>query len=124
MRTQRSRTSRSRSSSRSTTPRPCPGREGKKKPKTRQLHSLAGGGALGGTFWGLLFGLLFFIPLLGTGGRRGQGALVARCPTSASTTTSSSVRSEIEPGTSALFLMTSDAVEDKVKDAFAGTNPG
>jgi uncharacterized membrane protein len=39
--------------------------EGKKKPKTRQLHSLAGAGALTGAFWGLLFGLLFFVPLLG-----------------------------------------------------------
>src|SRR5690242_9474574 len=38
---------------------------GRKKPKTQQLHSLAGAGALGGAFWGLLFGLLFFIPLLG-----------------------------------------------------------
>ena len=36
-----------------------------KKPKTRQLHNLAGKGALGGGFWGLLFGLLFFVPLLG-----------------------------------------------------------
>ena len=35
------------------------------KPKTRQLHSLTGSGALGGAFWGLLFGLLFFVPLLG-----------------------------------------------------------
>jgi uncharacterized membrane protein len=33
-------------------------RDGKKKPKTRQLHSLAGAGALGGAFWGMLFGLL------------------------------------------------------------------
>jgi uncharacterized membrane protein len=36
-----------------------------KKPKTRQLHNVAGAGALGGAFWGLLFGLIFFIPLLG-----------------------------------------------------------
>ena len=33
---------------------------GKKKPKTRQLHSMTGAGALGGAFWGMLFGLLFF----------------------------------------------------------------
>ncbi len=40
--------------------------DGAKKPKTRQLHNLAGVGALGGAFWGgLLFGLLFFVPLLG-----------------------------------------------------------
>ena len=36
-----------------------------KKPKTRQLHSTTGAGALGGAFWGLLFGLIFFIPLVG-----------------------------------------------------------
>ena len=29
------------------------------------------------------------------------------------------VRSEVQPGTSALFLLTSDAVIDKVRDAFA-----
>ena len=39
--------------------------EGKKKPKTRQLASPTGAGALGGSFWGLLFGLIFFVPLLG-----------------------------------------------------------
>ena len=30
------------------------------------------------------------------------------------------VRDEVTPGTSALFLMTSDAVQDKVMEAFAG----
>src|SRR4051812_23527960 len=36
---------------------------GKRKPQTRQLHSMAGVGTLHGSFWGLLFGLLFFVPL-------------------------------------------------------------
>src|SRR3954453_5587370 len=59
--------------------------EGKKKPKTHQLNSLAGAGAAGGAFWGLLFGLLFFIPLLGLavgvagGGLRGSSAAGGRC---------------------------------------------
>jgi uncharacterized membrane protein len=35
-----------------------------------------------------------------------------------------SVRGEIEPGTSALFLMSSDAVLDKVKAAFGDTFVG
>ena len=48
---------------------------GAKKPKTRQLHSLAGAGALGGAFWGMLFGLLFFIPLLGMAIGAAMGAL-------------------------------------------------
>src|ERR1041384_7244684 len=46
-----------------------------KKPKTRQLHNLAGIGALSGTFWGLLFGILFFIPLLGAAIGAATGAL-------------------------------------------------
>ena len=49
--------------------------EGKKKPATRQLHDLAGSGALGGMFWGLLFGLIFFVPLLGAA----IGAASERC---------------------------------------------
>jgi hypothetical protein len=40
-------------------------RAGDKKPKTRQLQSPAGTGALGGAFWGFLFGLIFFVPVLG-----------------------------------------------------------
>ena len=40
----------------------------KRKPKTRQLHSTTGAGALGGAFWGLLFGL----DLLRPAGRRGD----------------------------------------------------
>src|SRR6266513_5852443 len=39
--------------------------EGAKKPKTKQLTSMTGVGALGGAFWGFLFGLLFFIPVFG-----------------------------------------------------------
>src|SRR5512136_2106841 len=39
--------------------------QGKKGPKTEQLHSLAGQGALMGAFWGMLFGLIFFIPFFG-----------------------------------------------------------
>ena len=48
---------------------------GKRKPKTRQLNSLAGAGALGGAFWSLLFGLLFFVPILGLAIGAGAGAL-------------------------------------------------
>lgn len=49
--------------------------EGKKKPKTRQLHSLVGAGAMGGMFWGMLFGLIFFVPLLGAAIGAASGAL-------------------------------------------------
>src|SRR5262249_9107408 len=48
---------------------------GKSKPKTHQLHSLKGVGALGGAFWGLLFGLIFFVPILGVAIGAATGAL-------------------------------------------------
>jgi uncharacterized membrane protein len=96
---------------------------GAKKPKTRQLAGLAGAGALGGAFWGMLFGLIFFLPLLGAAIGAATGAL------SGSLTDVgiddgfiNRVREQITPGTSALFVMSSDAVVDKVKGAFTGSN--
>src|SRR3954462_131374 len=95
--------------------------EGAKKPKTRQLRSLAGAGALGGAFWGMLFGLIFFIPLLGLAIGAGMGALMgSMTDVGIDDAFIKRMREEIQPGTSALFLMTSGAVVDKVRDAFAG----
>jgi uncharacterized membrane protein len=92
---------------------------GAKKPKTQQLNSLVGAGALGGMFWGMLFGLLFFIPLLGAAIGAGMGALAGSL---VDDDFIKSVREQVEPGTSALFLMTSDAVVDRVKEQLAGTH--
>ena len=97
---------------------------GKKKPKTRQLNNLAGAGALGGAFWGLLFGLIFFVPLLGAAIGAATGALSGSLSdVGIDDSFINRARDEITPGTSALFVMTSDAVMDKVKDAFADTGP-
>jgi uncharacterized membrane protein len=94
---------------------------GAKKPKTRQLNNLVGAGALGGMFWGMLFGLIFFIPLLGAAIGAGIGALTGSlADVGIDDDFIKSVRNEITPNTSALFVMTSDAVMDKVKDAFSG----
>jgi uncharacterized membrane protein len=96
--------------------------EGKKKPKTRQLNSLAGAGALGGAFWGLLFGLIFFIPVLGLAIGAAAGALGgSMTDVGIDDSFIKEVREKVTPGTSALFLMTSDAVQDKVYDALEGT---
>ena len=98
---------------------------GAKKPKTRQLHSLAGAGALGGAFWGMLFGLLFFIPLLGMAIGAAMGALAGSLSdVGIDDEFIKRTRDEITPGTSALFLMSSDAVLDKVKAAFGDTFVG
>jgi uncharacterized membrane protein len=97
---------------------------GAKKPKTRQLHGLAGAGALGGAFWGMLFGLLFFVPLLGMAVGAAMGALTGSLSdVGIDDDFIKRARDEITPGSSALFLMSSGAVVDKVRDAFRSDRP-
>ena len=94
---------------------------GRRKPKTRQLHSLAGAGALGGSFWGLLFGLIFFVPLLGLAVGAAVGALTASmADVGIDDDFIKDVRQKVTPGTSALFALTSNAVRDKVLAALSG----
>ena len=96
---------------------------GKKRPKTRQVGSLAGVGALSGSFWGLLFGLLFFVPLLGMAVGAALGALSgSMADVGIDDEFIDEVRSKVTPGTSALFVLTSDAVRDKVLERFKGTD--
>jgi uncharacterized membrane protein len=97
---------------------------GAKKPKTRQLNNLAGAGALGGMFWGMLFGLIFFVPLLGAAIGAASGAIGgALSDVGIDDDFIKEVRGQVTPGTSALFVMTSGAVMDKVHEAFAGQSP-
>ena len=95
--------------------------QGKKKPKTEQLHSMAGTGALGGAFWGMLFGLLFFIPFLGLAIGAGIGALMGHfADYGIDDKFINSVRDQVTEGTSALFLLTTNAVTDRVIEAMKG----
>ena len=95
---------------------------GTSKPKTRQLHDARLGGALGGGFWGLLFGLIFFVPLLGLAIGAAAGALTGSLVDAGiSDKFINDVRDKVTPGTSALFLLSSDAVVDRVAAEFAGT---
>lgn len=95
--------------------------EGKKKPTTRQLQNMAGTGALGGAFWGLLFGLLFFIPFLGMAIGAGMGALMGHfADYGIDDKFIEATREKVTPGTSALFLLTSGAVQDKLAAALKG----
>jgi uncharacterized membrane protein len=98
--------------------------EGKKKPKTRQLANLTGAGALGGAFWGMLFGLIFFVPLLGAAIGAASGALAGSLrDVGIDDGFINRVRDEVTPGTSALFVLSSDAVMDKVREAFSANRP-
>lgn len=88
------------------------------KPKVKQARNLVGEGAMGGAFWGMLIGMLFFAPWLGaaigaaTGGLSGAAADFGIDDEFIKT-----VAARLQPGSSALFLLTEDAVVDKVADA-------
>jgi uncharacterized membrane protein len=91
---------------------------GKKKPKTKHLDDMTGPGALGGAFWGMLFGLIFFVPFLGMAIGAATGALVGHFTDAGiSKDFIKQAQEKVTEGTSALFLMTDDAVQDKVTDA-------
>ncbi len=99
--------------------------EDQQKPTTHQLANTTVAGALGGSFWGLLFGLIFFVPLLGAAIGAATGAIAGSLTdVGIDDTFINKVRDQITPGTSALFVMTSDAVVDKIHAAFAGHQPG
>jgi uncharacterized membrane protein len=92
--------------------------EGAKKPKTRQLVDLTCAGAWDGAFWGMLFGLIFFVPFFGAAIGGLMGALAGHFSDyGIDDRFINDVRAKVTAGTSALFLLTSDAVEDRVIDA-------
>jgi len=89
--------------------------QGKKSPKTKQLVNMAGAGAMQGAFWGMLFGLIFFVPFFGLAIGAAMGALSGKMSDyGISDDFIKKVREQVTEGTSALFLLTSDAVQDKV----------
>lgn len=97
---------------------------GENKPKTRQAANLTSAGALGGAFWGMLFGLLFFIPFLGAAIGALTGALTgAFTDVGIDDDFIKRVRSEVTEGTSALFLLSEDAVVDRVAQGFRQLPP-
>lgn len=96
--------------------------EGKKKPKTKQAVNLAGAGALQGAFWGMLFGLIFFIPFFGMAVGAAMGALSGHfADYGIDDDFIKEVRDKVTKGTSALFLLSSGAVVDRVQEAFKDT---
>jgi len=92
--------------------------QGNKKPRTQQLHSTAGMGAMSGAFWGFLFGLIFFVPFLGAAIGASMGGLSGSlADVGISDDFIKQVREKVTEGTSALFALTSGATApDKVVD--------
>ncbi|WP_331728454.1 DUF1269 domain-containing protein [Streptomyces sp. NBC_01176] len=93
--------------------------EGRKHSRTNQLYNLTAAGVLSGTFWGMLFGLIFFVPLFGVAGDALSGALGGSlADVGIDDDFIESVRGEVKQGTSALFLLASDTIVDRVHEAF------
>lgn len=89
-----------------------------RKPRTDQLDSGSGWATAGGAFWGLLIGAIFFAPLFGLAFGAGMGALSGSLRDfGIDDTFVESVRERVTPGTSALFLLSSDADRDRVHAA-------
>ncbi len=97
---------------------------GRKGPKTRQVVGKGGQirkGALDGTFWGMLFGLIFFTLLGGAVVGAAVGALSgALRDYGIDDDFIKETREKVTEGTSALFLLTSGAVKDKVIEELKG----
>ena len=90
---------------------------GAKHPKTRQIVDLVRIGALSGMFWGMLLGFIFAAPIFGMAVGAAWGALGgAFRDYGIDDDFIKRVRSQVTEGTSALFLMTSEAVLDRVVD--------
>ena len=99
-------------------------KQGKKRPKTRQLANLAGAGAVDGAFWGMLFGMIFFVPFVGAAVGAASGALAGSlADVGINDDFIRKVKAQVTEGTSALFLMTSNATEDKVVEAMKQYKP-
>lgn len=99
-------------------------KEGKKRPKTRQLRDLAGVGAVSGAFWGLLFGMIFFVPFLGAAVGAAMGALGGSMRNFGITEDLiKQCRARITPGSSALFVLAQTDAADKVIAAMKPHEP-
>ena len=95
---------------------------GARHPRIKQLSDLAGIGTLGGGFWGMLFGLLFSVPFFGVTTGTIIGALAGHFARyGIDEDFIKGVRNQLTEDTSAPFLLTSEAVLDKVVASIKST---
>ena len=94
---------------------------GKQAPKPNSWSTWPALGAMQGAFWGMLFGLIFFVPFFGLAVGAAMGALSGKMADyGISDDFIKKTREQVTEGTSALFLMTTGAVQDKVAAELKG----
>jgi len=85
------------------------------KPDIKQSVSMAGVGALSGSFWGLLLGLIFFMPLFGLAIGAITGALAGHFSDyGIDDKFIKQIAETIQPGNSAVFMLIKKSTPDKV----------
>jgi uncharacterized membrane protein len=93
--------------------------------KIKQAHNLVAAGAVGGSFWGLLIGLIFLNPLAGLLVGAGVGAITGMLSDiGIDDEFIKDLGNQIQPGTSALFILARKVTPDKVigeLERFEGT---
>ena len=95
----------------------------RRKPSTRELGSLRGPGALWGGTWGVLLGLIFLVPIAGPTFGAAAGAIAGSLSDfGIDDDFIKRVRDTVTPGTSALFVFSSDTVADRLVDELGGVN--
>ena len=95
--------------------------EGADKPDLRHSHDDPKRGAAWGALWGILGGALFMIPVAGAVLGAGIGALAkATDGTGITKDDLKRIRTEVTPGTSALFMVTENADLDRLGERFHG----
>jgi uncharacterized membrane protein len=93
----------------------------RRRPRTRELGSLTGPGALLGGCWGAVLGLIFAIPLAGLAVGAATGVVLGSlADVGIDDEFIAEVRALVTPGTSALFLLSHGAVVDRVAAEMAG----
>ena len=95
--------------------------EGADKPELKHKHDSGKRGAGWGALWGILGGALFMVPVAGALIGAGIGALAkATDGTGITKGDLERIRTEVVPGTSALFMVTEDADFDRLGERFRG----
>lgn len=85
------------------------------KIKLHQNTTLTGAGAAMGGMWGMLIGLLFFVPFLGLAIGAGLGALTGKMSDyGIDDKFAKQVASDLQPNTSAIFMLVRKSTPDKV----------